>query len=92
MACGLPVISTRCGGPEDYIRNGENGYLVLYNDPAAMAAAMLRLLNDPDQRREMGRQARAFVCMSYSRAVIERHLRAAFERVYPGIVNGDENL
>lgn len=28
MACGLPVIATKCGGPEMLINEGENGYLL----------------------------------------------------------------
>ena len=44
MASGLPVISTRCGGPESIINNGFNGYLVSKNNPKEMAKYMTRLL------------------------------------------------
>ena len=36
-ACGCPLVSTRCGGPEDYIKHEYNGYLVDVNDVEAMA-------------------------------------------------------
>ncbi len=39
LAAGLPVIATRCGGPEDFIQT-EDGLLVPVNDVAALAAAM----------------------------------------------------
>lgn len=31
MACGCPVVSTKCGGPTDYVKEDENGYLVDFN-------------------------------------------------------------
>ena len=35
LSMGLPVLSTRCGGPEEFIHNG-NGLLVPANDPEAL--------------------------------------------------------
>lgn len=40
MACGLPVISTRCGGPESIV-NDRNGLLVPTQDEDAFARAMI---------------------------------------------------
>ncbi len=39
MACGLPVIATRCGGPEDFVAV-DNGLLVDVDDLAGLTAAM----------------------------------------------------
>lgn len=43
-ACGKPLISTRCGGPEDIV-SGHNGLLVPPEDPEALAGAMLVMLD-----------------------------------------------
>ncbi|MEZ4944364.1 MAG: glycosyltransferase family 4 protein [Cyclobacteriaceae bacterium] len=40
MAQGLPVISTNCGGINELIANGQNGWLVPVRDPHAMAQAI----------------------------------------------------
>lgn len=39
LCCGVPVIATRCGGPEGYI-NAQNGILVPVEDQDALVAAM----------------------------------------------------
>ncbi|WP_425398144.1 glycosyltransferase family 4 protein [Aeoliella sp.] len=43
-ACRCPVVATRCGGPEDYVIDGETGYLVPVDDSEEMANAILRAL------------------------------------------------
>ena len=42
MAAGLPVIATKCGGPEDFV-NDKTGLLVPVNDVEAMSSAMLKM-------------------------------------------------
>jgi glycosyltransferase involved in cell wall biosynthesis len=47
-ACRCPVVATRCGGAEDYVQDGINGYLVPVQDPAAMAVRLLDVLYASD--------------------------------------------
>src|SRR5260370_22092910 len=44
LACGTPVVATRCGGPEDIV-NEEVGILVPPEDPAALAAGIAQVLD-----------------------------------------------
>lgn len=46
LACGTPVVATRCGGPEDIVVDGV-GELVPVEDPEALADALTRVLADP---------------------------------------------
>jgi glycosyltransferase involved in cell wall biosynthesis len=77
MACGTPVVSTRCGGPEGYVEDGETGYLVPTDDKAALADRLARLLSDDDLRQEMGRSAHALVNSSYAESVVGPRFTAA---------------
>lgn len=59
MACGTPVVSTRCPvGPEDIITDGVNGLLIPVDDERAMAAALVRLLDDRPLAERLGRAAK----------------------------------
>lgn len=58
MASGIPVISTRSGGPDGIIRHGTDGLLVPLQDAEALAAAMGRLVDSEGERRAMGLAAR----------------------------------
>jgi glycosyltransferase involved in cell wall biosynthesis len=52
-ACGCPVISSRSGGPEDYIRHGKNGCLFDVEDDETLADLLERLLSDEKLRMEI---------------------------------------
>ena len=54
MACGRPVVATSAGGIPEVVEDGLTGFLVSPRDHEAMAAAIVRLLNDPALRRQMG--------------------------------------
>jgi len=66
MACGLACVATRVSGSEDLIDDGVSGLLVQPEDPAALAGALLRLLNDPALARDLGSAARAAVERDYA--------------------------
>jgi glycosyltransferase involved in cell wall biosynthesis len=59
MAMHIPVVSTDLTGVPEIVEDGITGLLVPQNDPAALAAALARLLSDPALREQMGRAARA---------------------------------
>ena len=59
-ACGLPVVAVAEGGVRETIKDGVNGFLV-DPEPAAIARAATRLLQNPDLARQIGQQAAAHV-------------------------------
>jgi glycosyltransferase involved in cell wall biosynthesis len=65
MACGCPVVSTRCGGPEEFVIDGETGYLV-DSDSDQMAAAIRTTINNPGERDRMGINACQLVRERYN--------------------------
>lgn len=78
LASGIPVVATRCGGPEE-ILNPELGTLVPPEDPSALAAAIddtLRRLPSFDRAR-----LRASAVSRYGAAAVARRLAAVYEGV-----------
>jgi len=50
MACGAAVVATRVGGIPELIADGDTGLLVSPRDERALAAAIIRLLDDSNER------------------------------------------
>lgn len=69
MACGCPVVSTRCGGPEEYVKDGVNGYLVDF-DADDMANALMKILQSNEKRKQMSREARTTIIQDYDMQVV----------------------
>ncbi|WP_131728308.1 glycosyltransferase family 4 protein, partial [Achromobacter xylosoxidans] len=61
QASGLPVIGTDVGGVSEMFRDGETGILVPPKDPAALTAALERLVDDAALRHRMGEAGRKMV-------------------------------
>ena len=82
MACGCPVVSTRCGGPGEFVLDDQTGFLVDF-DPAAMAEAIRRIIGNRDLRNMLSRNARDLVVERYNREHCERIFWNAFEQQSP---------
>ena len=59
MASGVPIVSTACPGVVEWVDDGRSGLLAPLDDPAALAAQLDRLLDEPALRDELVREGRA---------------------------------
>lgn len=69
MACGIPVVSTRSGGPDGIVTDGSDGFLVSLDDAQAMSDRLVGLLRRPDVNLAMGRQARHTIEARYTERI-----------------------
>jgi glycosyltransferase involved in cell wall biosynthesis len=61
LAVGTPVVSTAVGGVPEVVHDGENGLLVPARDPAALAGALCRVLDEPALRERLAAGTRPSV-------------------------------
>jgi len=80
-ACGLPVIAGQSGGLAEAVRDGETGLVVDPDDPAAVAAALKRLLGDQLLARRLGQGGRKAVETYYNWDRVIRDLRDIEEQI-----------
>ena len=76
MACGLPVVTTPSGGPEDLVRRSGGG--VVADD---VGATVISLLRDSDSLRAMRRNAHDYVVREHSHATFRERLAVALAEV-----------
>lgn len=72
MAAGLPIVAGRVGQLADYIVHEESGLLVAPGSPAALAQAIIHMLDNPDLRVRLGNEARtrAITLFGWDRLVV----------------------
>ena len=75
-AAGLPAVSVDAYGPGVVVKHGVDG-LLTPNDPAAVGEALLRILRDPELRRQMAEAA-----LRESLRFSIQATTAAYERLY----------
>jgi glycosyltransferase involved in cell wall biosynthesis len=69
LACGTPLVITRCGGPEEFVTSGD-GIMVEPDDPAALAKGIIEAIGRQD----------AFDPNDISRRILNRFGRAAWRK------------
>lgn len=80
-AAGLAVVATRDNGSAQQIEDGRSGLFVPHEDPPAVAAAVLRLIEDAALRARLGSSLRADVRVRYGAAALTRRWEALFDEV-----------
>lgn len=66
MGASLPIVSTEVGGIAEVVRRDIEATLVPPENPAQMAAALVRLISNAERREALGRAARARATSAYS--------------------------
>ncbi len=84
MAMERAVVVTDCGGNRELVASDEVGLVVSAGNVPALAAALVRLLAEPDLRERMGRAARARVEERFSTVVRVDRLEALYRRLLVG--------
>ena len=80
-AHGLPVVAAAAAGPAALISPGQDGLLVPVDDPAALASAARRLLDDRALRARLAQAGRASAAERFGRAAVVARWRALFARL-----------
>jgi glycosyltransferase involved in cell wall biosynthesis len=81
MACSRAIVATRTGGIPEIVEDGVNGVLVPPRDHAAMAKAIVRLLNDGALRKKMGNAGFARVQARFTVERMVAETASVYERV-----------
>lgn len=65
MSCGLPVVTSDCGGVSEAVTDGVEGFVVPVREPVLMAEALYTLAQDPVLRKRMGAAGRERVLTDF---------------------------
>lgn len=80
QSVGTPVICTAVGGMPEFVLDGDTGFVVPPNDPAALRRRLLELLDDPARAATMGARAHAHAA-GYSWDRVAAQVNAVYRRL-----------
>lgn len=83
MLTGLVPIRTPAAGVEEQVQDGANGYIVPFDDPAALADRIEALFENREQRRAMGERARTTALEKFTASVMVERTIDAYRELMP---------
>ena len=83
MACARPVVATAVDGTPEIVEDGETGFLVPPRDPPALAAALGRVLDDPQLAARLAARAHQRALEDYTWAANATRMVRLYEALLP---------
>jgi glycosyltransferase involved in cell wall biosynthesis len=80
MSCGKPVIGSRIGGIVDVINDGKDGYLTPPGQPKELSSKIIHLLEQPEERKRMGRNAARHVRDQFDWSKIAKRIMEIYDK------------
>jgi glycosyltransferase involved in cell wall biosynthesis len=87
MALALPVVVTKCGGPQEFVEDGQSGLLVPPKDPTSLAATVLTLLKDKEFSNRISQAGRKRALEDFSLSETNLRYQELYENVCPKWLN-----
>lgn len=81
MAVGKPVIATRVGGIPEIVKHKENGMLVEPNNVDELVAAILYMLNNKEEAKNMGKEGAKTISEKFRLEIVVEELERIYEEV-----------
>jgi sugar transferase (PEP-CTERM/EpsH1 system associated) len=85
MAAGLPVVATDVGGNPEVVLDDVTGYVVEARNPEALASAMQKIMQNPDEAAVMGERGRDRVQRKFSLDVMV----GGYEQIYEELLRSN---
>jgi glycosyltransferase involved in cell wall biosynthesis len=79
LSAGVPVVATRCGGPEDILEDFVTGLLVSNGDPGAIADGIQRIVTDTELSRRVTSGGRRLIRERFARKTMVSRYEAIYE-------------
>jgi glycosyltransferase involved in cell wall biosynthesis len=80
-AMGVPAVASDVKGNREAVVAGRNGLLVPYGAPTALAAAIMKILTDPEKARQMGEEGRLIALERFNELKVFEKVQAAYAQL-----------
>ena len=80
-SCAIPVIASDIGGLSEVIVDGETGFLIPPRNEEAIAEKIIKLIEEPELRQNLGANGRKFVLDNYDWNLCAKKMEEVYESI-----------